>query len=419
MKLGSINRKIIVAFLLAFAIITSITTPINGGDFDVYLDAAKKLSNQSNIYTPPFIKGLQYYYSTFFAWVLIPFHNYVILTEILWSLLSFALLYRTFKLVTGYFETEILSKKEYNFWVFLITFFSFQFILYNVAMIQITFFLLWAIFESLNQISKGKFILGGSILGLAINIKLMPILLLPYLFYRGYLKALSVTILTIVLLLFIPAISLGWDFNAFLLSEWWTIINPSNKEHLFETEIGTHSIVAMLPVYLTQTIGEMDYQRNILNLNSHVVEIIINITRIFLLTISLFFFKSLPFRKEENSLKSLWEISYFVLLIPLLLPHQQKYAFILAVPMITYLLYFFILTYKHRKTIGYKIALYTFMVCLLFFSPIYGSDIIGAFLFKYTQHFRFLSFATILLIPISIFCSPKKLRQINQEKASR
>ena len=407
------TNKVLPILLIAFAVITSIMTAKDGGDFDVYLDAANKLSDSSNIYSPPFVKGLQYYYSVFFAWLLIPFSDHIFITEFLWMLFSYALLYRAFILSIRYFDLSILTENQYRLWIFSIVFFSLQFVLYNVAMIQITFFLLWAILESVNQIYKGKFVIGGFILGLAINIKLMPILILPFLFYRGYFKGLFVTILTFILLLFIPALNLGCDFNNYLLKEWWVIINPSNKEHLFETGIGTHSIVALLPVYLTETIGEMPFKRNIFNLNHNLVEIIINISRLLLLSISLFYFKSMPFKKELNKLKLFRELSYFTLIIPLLLPHQQKYAFILAIPMISYLLYFFIVSYKYNNPISYYILLFSFYISLLLFSPLYGSDVIGKFLFEYTQHFRFLTFSTLLIIPISIICSPEKIQESN------
>jgi len=408
-KMITKNKSSII--LIAFAVITSILTATDGGDFDVYLDAANKLKNQSNIYSPPFVKGLQYYYSVFFAWLLMPFSNQIFITEVLWMLVSYVLLYRAFTLSIKYFDISSLTEKQYKLWIFFIAFFSLQFVLYNVSMIQITFFLLWAILESLNQIFKGKFVLGGIILGVAINIKLMPILIWPFLFYRGYFKGLFASIVTFIILLFIPALTFGWDFNTFLLKEWWGIINPSNKEHLFETGIGTHSIVALLPVYLTDTLGEIPIKRNILHLNHQTVEIIINISRILILSISFLYFKSLPFRKEMNKLKLFWELSYFTLIIPLLLPHQQKYAFILAIPMISYLLYFFIVTYQYKNSISYYILFFAFSLSLTLFSPLYGSDIIGKYLFVLTQHFRFLTFATLLIIPISIICSPDKIKE--------
>jgi hypothetical protein len=289
-----------------------------------------------------------------------------------------------------------------------------QFILYNVTLIQVTFFLLWAIFESINLLFKGKNVLGGLLLGLAINIKLMPVLLLPYLFYRGYFKALFFTIITFIALLFLPSLFIGNNYNQFLLSEWWTIINPGNTEHMFETGIGTHSLVALIPVYLTETAGDMAYKRNILNLNHQNTEIIINIVRLFIFSLSLLYLRSFPFKRENNKLKSFWEISYFVLMIPLLLPHQQKYAFILAIPMVSYLIYFFITTIHYQKTGGYYFALFLFVVSMLFYSPLYGTDVIGKFLFYFTQHYRFLTFSTLLIIPISLYCSPGRLQSIKK-----
>jgi hypothetical protein len=52
--------------ILLLIVVVSIGTAMDGGDFDVYLDAARKLNSGENIYTPPFINGLQYFYSVFY-----------------------------------------------------------------------------------------------------------------------------------------------------------------------------------------------------------------------------------------------------------------------------------------------------------------------------------------------------------------
>lgn len=396
--------------LVIYAVITSVVTSVDGGDFDIYLEAARKLYAKQNIYAPPFIRGLQYYYSVFFAMALIPFSYTVFLSELMWSLLSYFFLYRTYILIKSYFDLTKLNAKQYRTWVILIIILSIQFILYNVAMIQITFFLFWAVFESLHLISKKREMQAGILLGLAINIKLMPLVILPYLFYRGYFKALTITIALFILFLFLPAIFIGHDFNQILLSEWWKIINPANKEHMFETDIGTHSIVALLPVFLTDTTGEMPFKRNFLNLEPATVSLIVNIVRLLFIALSIFFLRSFPFKKEDNKLKLIWEISYFVMLIPLLLPHQQKYNFILVLPMIIYLLYFFINSYRNNTSPVYRVFFGLFIMSVLIYTPLYGSDIIGKFLFRYTQHFRLLTFCTIFLIPVALYCNPEKLQ---------
>ncbi|MEZ4918299.1 MAG: glycosyltransferase family 87 protein [Saprospiraceae bacterium] len=230
------------ALLIVYVLLTSYLTALDGGDFDVYLEAARKLSIGENIYAPPFIRDLQYFYSVFFALILIPFSKQVFFTEFLWSVGSYMLLYRTYVLVRGYLDFSDFSIKKQRQWTILTVVMALQFILYNVAMIQVTFFLLWAVFETLHLQEKNKYVLAGGLLGLAINIKIMPILMLPYLVYRGHWKTLIVCLATVVLLLFSPALFLGGALNAQLHAAWWSIINPGNSEHVFETGIGLHSI---------------------------------------------------------------------------------------------------------------------------------------------------------------------------------
>lgn len=389
---------------------SSLLSALDGGDFDVYLDAAQKLFNGENIYRPPFVKGLQYYYSVFFAMILIPFSYTVFITEFLWLLLSYFLLYRTWRLIEKYFNVTALGLIKYRYWLIGVTLFALQFVMYNVAMIQVTIFLLWAILESINLAKNNKPYLGGILLGVAINIKIMPLIILGYLFYRGYFKTIATTIITVVILLYLPGLFIGMEYNQFLLIEWWHIINPQNKEHLFETGIGMHDLGALLPVYLTFTDGDLPYQRNVFNLTVQQVEWVINGCRLLLLAISLFFFRSLPFKQENSALKEFWEIAYFLLLIPLLLPHQQKYAFLFVLPMVAYILYFLLLRgIKNFNKYGY-IALVFFGFAMLFFSPLYGADIVGKFLFEYTQHYRMLSWATLVLIPAALCFSPSRLQ---------
>lgn len=410
MRIIQSYKFVLVLVSLLIVILSSYLTSLNGGDFDVYLDAAEKLSNHQNIYKPPFHDGLQYYYSVFFALFLIPFSKSYFFTEFIWSILSYLLLYRIYFISIKYFDFKELLPKNKLILLLAVIFLSLQFIIYNVSLIQITIFLLWAIIESIDKIINGKFLIGGIILGLAINIKIMPILIWPYLFYRGYFKGLLISVSTILFLIFLPSIFIGNNYNFFLLKEWWGVINPNNKEHMFETGLGSHSLVSFIPVYITNTVGELPYKRNFINLSGETVDIIINLIRLFILSISIFYLRTFPFKKVEGGIRTFWEFSYFILIIPLLLPHQQKYAFLLALPMISYVSYYYVITFKLKKTFYDKLIFIIFVISMFFYSPFYGSDILGRFLFDLTQHFRILSISTLLLIPVSLFCSPINLK---------
>lgn len=170
-------------FFVFFCLILSYTSALDGGDFDVYIEAAYKLYHGMNPYLPPYAKdGMGYSYSPFFIILLIPFTGNYFMTEFVWCLLSCFLLYRSFILFYAYFDKEKLSAKQYKLWGWILLILSFQFASNNVGMVQMTIFLLWAILESLKQIRKGNNVLGGLLLGAIINIKIMPIVMVGYLF---------------------------------------------------------------------------------------------------------------------------------------------------------------------------------------------------------------------------------------------
>lgn len=411
-----IKRESLFYFLLlSLCVFLSVDSAYDGGDFDVYLEAAYKLYHGQNPYLPPYAKdGMGYSYSPFFIMLLIPFTSNYFITELIWCLLSFFFAYRSFIIFRSYlgisFGHNSLRLKYY----ILITMLSYQFLSNNIGMVQVTPFLMWIIFESIYQIQKrDRNILGGILLGIGINIKILPIVVLGYLFYRGYFKSFSVAITTFLILYFAPTIFWGLDYNLTLLRDWWVIINPTSAEHQVETGIGTHSMVAFMPVYLTETVGQLPYRRHIFNFDLDTVIIITNIVNLILISLSLLYFRSIPFTKERSDRKTIWEVCFFLLLIPLIFPHQQKYAFLLVIPMTAYVVYFFFNTWSislNSKT--YKFVFVLFAVSMIVFSPIHGSDIIGKELFRLSQHYRLITMTTLLLIPISLYCSPQKLKSL-------
>ncbi|MEO1626465.1 MAG: glycosyltransferase family 87 protein [Bacteroidota bacterium] len=220
-----------------------------GGDFDVYLHAAEKLSRGENIYDPPFLNGLKYYYSPFFALALTPFCQQPFAIELFWLILLGGMMLRVWQLIKYQFDTNIFSQRTLYLWTLLSFFFALRFWLYNVAMIQVTIFLLWAMMESVHQLNKGRNIQAAGLLALAINVKILPIVLLPYWLYRGRVKAVGWLCGFSMLLLYLPSLFLGQEQNAFLLAEWWEVINPMNGEHLIETETNAQSLVGLIPAY--------------------------------------------------------------------------------------------------------------------------------------------------------------------------
>jgi len=205
MALKKIKSKYILYFIVfAYILFCAIQAALYGGDFDVYLHAGVQIKNAQNIYQPPFFKSFQYYYGPIFALILAPLSSLPSsISEFFWVFLICFFLYRVVIICSTYFP-DLKTQKEKFTWIVFTLFCTYRFIIDDVNMIQVTTFLLWATLESFDLFEKKKLGLGGALLALAITIKLLPLLFLPYLFYRGSWKALAFTLFFIGVFLLAP-----------------------------------------------------------------------------------------------------------------------------------------------------------------------------------------------------------------------
>ncbi len=408
-------KKYIYIVLIFIAVIYCIKEALGNGDFKVFLEASKLIQNGENPYHEWIFVSegnyCLYFYSPLWAVLLIPFTylpNFI--PNIIWLSANLFFLYRIFYLLKGYIDLNVISQRQL-FWIILICIMmSVRFILYNFDMIQMTIFLLWAILDSLRLIQEKKVVYGGMLLALVINIKILPIVILPYLLYRFYIKGFVWTLIFSLAFLFLPMVYTGWSTNNFLIAEWWSVINPTNSEHLVETDLGLHSLTALIPNLLTETTGGLSMSRNIVNLNETIVNIVLNIIRVLLVAFSLYFLKLPLFTTEKNRLSQLRELAYIILLIPLIFPHQQKYAFVLIIPSLFYLIHFTIVNFTFRSQVMSELRWFALIIiiCLTFMLMTLSTDgLIGRELSNITQHFKTITWGALLLIFALILADPR------------
>ncbi|TXC81946.1 glycosyltransferase 87 family protein [Luteibaculum oceani] len=387
---------------------------MGNGDFKVFLEAAKMLRNGENPYNKWIFVSegnyCLYYYSPLWATLLIPFSylpNFV--PNLLWLTLNFLLLLRCFRLMGNYLNLQELSQKKV-FWIqFLCVVMTVRFLLYNFGMIQMTVFLLWGILEGLDLIRKGRFGLGGLLIAFVINVKILPIVILPYLLYRAYYKGFLSSLFFLMVLLLLPSIYLGWSVNYILLQDWWMVINPSNPEHTIETDLGVHSLTALIPNLLTETDGKLDLKRNLFNLDEYWALSISNAIRFSLVAFTIYFLSSLPFKKAKNAFYDFRAIAYIILLIPLIFPHQLKYAFTLILPACFYLLHFVFSQYANRNQAIGKfrwVAILVFMGIGFVLMTLTTDGVIGRELSNITQHYKTITWGALFLIGALILVKP-------------
>jgi len=394
---------------------------MGNGDFKIFLEAAKLLRENENLYNKWIdvsegASGL-YYYSPLFALLLVPF-SYLpyFIPNLLWLLASVFFLYRIWVLIAEYFDLKGFGRKSKNLLLFLTLLFTIRFIHLNFGMIQMTIFLLWSMLESVHAFNNKQNIKGAAILALAINIKILPLVLIPYLVYRNKWKPVLIISIIFIALLFIPALFIGFEYNNFLLSEWWRQVNPIESEKMFGTAMGFHSLTALIPALLNETDSAIDLQRHIVNLDLKYIYIIQYSFQVSFILFTIYFLRTLPFRPARSKSHELWELSYIILLIPLIFPHQQKYAFVLILPAVAYIMYFLISLYKfdNEEYVKRKWVITVLLLVAAFILLALTSDmIVGRQLNRLSQHYKTITYGAILLLIVLTRCNPKYIERIN------
>jgi len=411
-------KKYIPYLLCVFVLVFLIRETLENGDFKAFLEAAKLVAARKDPYHVwIFISEgnyALYFYSPLWAILLIPF-SYLpnVIPNFLWLLANTYFLYRIWILLTTYIDIQNLSRKQVRWLLFISVLLSVRYILYNFGMIQMTIFLLWGSLESLSLFRNKKYLAGGALLALIINIKILPIVLIPYLIYRKELKGNLSTLSFSILFLILPCLFLGWSKNLFMLSEWWSVINPGNTEHILESDLGPHSLTALIPTLLTKTDGVLPYYRNILNLDLKTATLILNAVRTALILFLLYFLRWPPFKQARSGLSEICELSYLFLLIPLIFPHQQKYAFFLAYPALFYISYSIIINFQPGTRIMNNRTYYSVIILLILsfaLMTLTTDGIIGRNLNQVTQHFKTITYGAIILIIILAMCSRERRR---------
>ena len=388
-------------------------------DFQIFHEAMQDVWEHKNLYTILYgdCKCFHYFYSPWFAVSFAPLGILPVqIAGWIWKIINFILILRILKLTHSYFNFSDFSRKEVRFWS-LITFFGFFFIFYgNLHNHQMTFLLVWGILESLRLIKVEKTLLAGLLLGLIINYKIIPIIIVPYLLYRGNFKAFTYTIGVFLLFLILPAVFIGWDYNIELLESWWNLINPLNKEHNFDTsEPALSSFTTLIPVYFYENYTwdtRFSWSRHIINLPESTVIIWTQLIRGITVLGTLYFLGKNIFKSEKSDLRIIWQVSYLLLAGVMIFPHQQDYALFFAFPGFLYITYYLVVL----KDIDKK-RFIPLLVIVLTMSFLYSCKF---YLGNFRELFTFLKLnsisATIQLI-LLFFLTPKKLNKLLEERA--
>jgi hypothetical protein len=426
--LGSLYRNEKTLFyLIAILFINFIILEFNrSGDFRVFVEAAKELLAKGDIYshaydTNPLKKDsmLYYYYSPLFALIISLFaylpHPVV---YILWKLFNIILLIRIWKIFKEMLDLDSLSEKALQ----TLTFFSFLFVAFflyiNFHNQQMTIFLLYLTVEGLYSMQlRQRNLAGAFLISIAVNIKLLSLVVLPYLIYRRNIKGVILVLLFTLIFLFLPAVFIGWDYNLELIKSWWSLLSKYSNLKFIDKDV--HSLSALIPILLSEAEDynfAINIKRNFLALDPDYAYLIANLFSAGLILFTLYFLRTLPFTKPKNRLHMFWELSYILAITPLIFPQQRRYAFFFVFPAITYLVFYY---FKIRKDPHYKSQSKNLIIWAIPIFILFNLELILGHFRHYYWFFKTVTYGgLLLLIPLAIY-KPFDFKDSKDENSSK
>ena len=307
-------------------------------DFDVFFHSGERLLNGENIYGPPHYYNLKYFYSVLFAGIMGSIQALGINTvKWIWFVINTALFVRVFILLRIHvFKTE---KSSVLIFFFLLLLFG-KIVLVNYTFNQISVLILWTMFEAYHLLKKEHWVWAILILCLGINIKIMPIVLAPYIIVMGKkpFQIIGLGLAALLFFLYIPALFIGFETNQFLIGEWLKTLNPVSDIHVMQTyEYGFTDLSSMVTKFLSAEPVYLEPQVNIADLSKPSLFLITNAIRAALLGSVVY----LAFKAKHAVYgvdKGFVIAAGFMALIPLCFPHQREYSFMFSMPMFAVLM---------------------------------------------------------------------------------
>lgn len=379
----------------------------NRNDLDIFLAASRDLLAGEDVYAKKYFDWYSFFYSPLFGLLISPLVLFgPVVSKLLWGVLTICAVLRCWAIVRRDHLPATINAAQRGaiaFWVLLVLF---QAVRDNINASQVTAIVLWLCMEGLHRIRRRQVPAGALLIAIGIDMKLIPLVLLPYLLYRREWKGFVVATSFTVLLQFLPALVLGWQHNLDLLASRWALIDPTAARHVLdEEEPSFQSLGSMLSAFLSTEGGgpnTLDLPRTLASFDLRTIGLLLLLGRLAVVGFALFFLKLPPFRAARDPQHAWWETSYLLLCAALIFPHQQHYALLLGAPAVAWVC--FHTTVRPHRGIAWL------ALCVLAYLLLNAFLLAGEFT-RELWHYKVPGFAVLLLIAMLAWCTPGKLHR--------
>jgi hypothetical protein len=220
--------------------------------------------------------------------------------------------------------------------------FSLRLLRDNIHLGQMTILILFLMLKGMDLLIKNRVVMGSALLSWGIVVKILPVVVIPYLVYRKKFKAAVAVVVFALSFLILPYLYMEKETYSNLLQSRWELLNPSNVEHVLDTsERSFHSLTTLVATLFHEKCEDthvLKIRRHVADFDAQTVNWISLIVRLFFVSTFLWVLRSKPFVPALSKSHEFAEWAYLSMLVPLIFPHQQHYAFLLALPGIALLL---------------------------------------------------------------------------------
>jgi hypothetical protein len=392
--------SILELFIFSVILIYGILKGIAGGmDINVYLHASRQLFEEVNFYqNNPYN---EYLYSPTFAFLLRPLS--ILPLEVgrsIWIALNILLAFRLFKLFWSQLDFSSFSDKQKYIFGLLVFIAGFGFLNHNLILGQISVFILWLSFEGLYQSEvKNRPIIGGLLIALGTNIKIIPILTIYYLFVVKSYRAFIWSLLFSVILLLLPMLYFESSFVVDMTLFWMEKINPQSAKYVIENDGGTVSLNSFLASYLY--FPNDQFPRQIMSMKMEYLQLLIKGFQVLIALLIL-----VPFLRKGNSTQTkFWQWNFIWVATLLIFPHQQQYALVYLLPAFFWMLFSF---QRAQLDGSLKVLLYGLLICYLI-SGLLGRDVLGSTIVDFFNYYKWNSIVCLFTLVGLFYLNPKKV----------
>jgi hypothetical protein len=338
------NWLVLAGLSLLGLVVTVVIAAGERNDMDIFLQASADILAGRNAYEMRYNEWYRYFYSPFFALVIAPF-SWIgpIGAKLLWGVLIVISVLRCMSILDGWLRLRSLTPMHRARFHALLLLLLFQPVRDNINSMQLTPLLVWGMLEGVRQIRNGRSAWGGLLIAFGMDIKLLPIVLLPYLLWRRHWAGAAWTLAFFVVMQVLPAAVLGWDQLMELDHTRAELLNPTDPRHILDEEEPSFiSLGSLLSAFLSTEGGSsntMSLPRNIASLSLEAITALLLIGRLALAGLTLWFVRWPPFKPQADERAVLYESAYLLLCTVLLFPHQRNYSLLLALPALAWLLH--------------------------------------------------------------------------------